>query len=107
MLDLATLGISQLVTFILVTDLYRLRNFPLSAIADPHLGKLLHNTTLTRYVVPLVLTNFVQGFSWYLDLLSWVLSVTTTVVIIYTGVAASRGERWAAGNRVSYGAIPR
>jgi len=77
-------GVSQLITFILVTDMYRLKNFPLSMITDSHLG-----------------------FSWYLNLLSWVLSVTTTVVVVCTGVAASRGERWAAGNRrVSYGAIP-
>jgi len=75
-------GVSQLVTFIIVTDTYRLGNFPLSLIANSHFG-----------------------FSWYLNLLSWVLSVATTVIIVYTGVAASRGERWAAGNRVSYGAI--
>jgi len=77
-------GVSQLVTFSLVTDMYRLGNFPLSVIANSHLG-----------------------FSWYLNLLSWILSATATMVIVYTGVAASRGERWAAGNRVSYGAIPR
>lgn len=77
-------GLSQLVTFILVTDTYRLGNFPLSTFATSRLG-----------------------YSWYLNLLSWVLSMATTVVILYTGVAASRGERWAAGNRVSYGSIPR
>jgi len=77
-------GVSQLVTFSLVTDMYRLGNFPLSVIANSHLG-----------------------FSWYLNLLSWILSMAATVVIVYTGVAASRGERWAAGNRVSYGAIAR
>ena len=48
-----------------------------------------------------------EGFSWYLNLLSWNLSVVVAAVIVYTGVAASRGERWASGNRVSYGAIPR
>lgn len=31
-------GLSQLVTFILVTDTYRLGNFPLSALATSHLG---------------------------------------------------------------------
>lgn len=77
-------GVSQLVTFILVTDMYRLGNFPLSMIAKSHLG-----------------------LSWYLNLLSWTLSMTATVVIVYTGLAASRGERWAAGNRVSYGSISR
>lgn len=32
------LGISQLATFILVADIYRLENFPLSLIAHSHLG---------------------------------------------------------------------
>lgn len=100
-LNLNASGVSQLVTFVLVTDMYRLRNFPLSVIARPHLGRLRRWNELYHAI------DFHKGFSWYLNLLSWVLSVATTIVIIYTGVAASRGERWAAGNRVSYGAIPR
>ena len=100
-LGLGALGVSQLATFILVTDMYRLRNFPLSLIAHTHLGMSNHlSTSRTMVFIPCS-----QGFSWYLNLLSWVLSVATTAVIVYTGVAASRGERWAAGNRVSYGTI--
>lgn len=43
--DLNALGISQLATFALVTDLYRLRNFPLSPIAHSHLGMSSHLLT--------------------------------------------------------------
>ena len=37
-LDADVPGVSQLVAFIFVTDLYRLQNFPLSPITDSHLG---------------------------------------------------------------------
>ena len=41
-LDLDVLGVSQLVAFIFVTDLYRLENFPLSVITHSHLGTSRH-----------------------------------------------------------------
>ena len=47
-LDLNILGVLQLVTFVLVTDMYRLGNFPLSVIANPHLGRLCHFNRLCR-----------------------------------------------------------
>ena len=97
-------GVSQLATFILVTDMYRLGNFPLSLAAHSHLG-MSSGLSACRIAVTFI-TTYLQGFSWYLNSLSWVLAVAVSVIIVYTGAAANRGERWAAGNRMLYGAIP-
>jgi hypothetical protein len=80
-----------------------LRNFPLSLTAHPRLG-MSNGRSTCRIVVAFI--TYLRDFSWYLNLLSWVLAMAASVIIVSTGAAANRGERWAAGNRVSYGAIP-
>ncbi|KAA1475206.1 hypothetical protein DENSPDRAFT_841948 [Dentipellis sp. KUC8613] len=39
------------------------------------------------------------SFSYYVSLVSWIFSYAIVGGVIYTGVAADKGHRWAAGNR--------
>ncbi|KAJ7462314.1 hypothetical protein B0H11DRAFT_2055066 [Mycena galericulata] len=64
----------QLVAFVLVVDMYRTARFP--TFEDAKLG-------------PALVFNAV----------AWVLGVLTAVSVIFTGMSADRGKRWAAGNR--------
>jgi len=72
-------AVFQLVTFILVTELYRKDRFPSFEHAKP-------------------------GVGYVLNAVSWVLGFAVGAGVIITGVAADRGHKWAAGNR-SYSPI--
>ncbi len=39
------------------------------------------------------------GPAWYINILSWVSSIFIVFGVIWTGKAADKGHRWAAGNR--------
>jgi hypothetical protein len=39
------------------------------------------------------------GPAWYINMLSWVLSFLIVFGVIWTGKAADKGHKWAAGNR--------
>lgn len=39
------------------------------------------------------------GPAWYINLLSWVFSFVIVFGVIWTGKAADKGHKWAAGNR--------
>ncbi|KAG6333630.1 hypothetical protein ID866_5455 [Astraeus odoratus] len=67
----------QLLAFMLVGELYRTRKFPLFEHASP-------------------------GSGFILNTVSWLAGFGVAYGVIYTGIAASRGERWAAGNRFYY-----
>lgn len=67
-------AVFQLVTFILVTELYRKDRFPAFEHAKP-------------------------GVGYVLNAVSWVLGFVVGAAVIVTGLAADRGQRWAAGNR--------
>ncbi|KAG2119916.1 uncharacterized protein F5147DRAFT_665936 [Suillus discolor] len=73
-------AVFQLVTFILVTELYRKDRFPGFEHAKP-------------------------GVGYVLNAVSWVSGFAVGAGVIITGVAADRGQQWAAGNR-SYTPIP-
>jgi len=64
----------QISTFAIVTDIYNNDTYPLFQQARP-------------------------GASYVLNVVSWVVGVLVTVGVIVTGISASRGHRWAAGNR--------
>ncbi|KAM5533714.1 hypothetical protein V8D89_012587 [Ganoderma adspersum] len=66
--------LSQIVTFGVVTELYRRNMFPTFERARP-------------------------GFAYVLNIVSWVLGLFVTIGIIITGNAARAGHPWAAGNR--------
>ncbi|OBZ70959.1 hypothetical protein A0H81_09021 [Grifola frondosa] len=65
---------SQIAAFAVVTDLYRNSRFPTFERARP-------------------------GLAYVLNAVSWVLGTLVTFGVITTGISASRGHRWAAGNR--------
>ncbi|KAL4073934.1 hypothetical protein J3A83DRAFT_2644826 [Scleroderma citrinum] len=67
----------QLVTFMLVAELYRTERFPAFEYAMPGLG-------------------------FILNAMSWLVGFGVAYGVIYTGMAADRGYRWAAGNRFYY-----
>lgn len=67
-------AIFQLVTFILVAELYRMDRFPGFDHAKP-------------------------GSGFVLNAVSWLVGFGVAYGVIHTGVAADRGYRWAAGNR--------
>ncbi|KAH9951519.1 hypothetical protein B0H21DRAFT_179084 [Amylocystis lapponica] len=64
----------QIITFAVVTDLYRNSRYPTFEQARP-------------------------GMAYVLNALSWVFGILVTIGIITTGVSANKGHRWAAGNR--------
>jgi hypothetical protein len=39
------------------------------------------------------------GPAWYINMLSWVLNFLIVFGVIWTGKAADKGKKWAAGNR--------
>ena len=45
------------------------------------------------------LTFLFTGPAWYINLLSWVFSFLIVFGVIWTGNAADKGHKWAAGNR--------
>ncbi|KAG1776945.1 hypothetical protein EV702DRAFT_1104432 [Suillus placidus] len=67
-------AVFQLVTFILVTELYRKDRFPAFEHAKP-------------------------GVGYVLNAVSWISGFAVGAGVIVTGVAADRGQKWAAGNR--------
>jgi len=67
-------AVFQLVTFILITELYRKNRFPAFEHAKP-------------------------GVGYALNVASWILGFVVGTGVIVTGVAADRGHKWAAGNR--------
>ncbi|KAG2037432.1 hypothetical protein BDR03DRAFT_957133 [Suillus americanus] len=67
-------AVFQLVTFILVTELYRKDRFPAFEQAKP-------------------------GVGYVLNAISWVSGFVVGAGVIITGMAADRGHKWAAGNR--------
>ncbi|KAI6134514.1 hypothetical protein EV401DRAFT_2052913 [Pisolithus croceorrhizus] len=67
-------AIFQLVTFILVAELYRMDRFPGFDHAKP-------------------------GSGFVLNAVSWLVGFGVAYGVIHTGIAADRGYRWAAGNR--------
>ncbi|KAI6033137.1 hypothetical protein F5J12DRAFT_198989 [Pisolithus orientalis] len=70
-------AVFQLTTFILVAELYRMNRFPGFDHAKP-------------------------GSGFVLNAVSWLVGFGVAYGVIYTGVAADRGYRWAAGNRYYY-----
>ncbi|KAG2150952.1 hypothetical protein DEU56DRAFT_779314 [Suillus clintonianus] len=79
-------AVFQLITFILVTELYRKDRFPAFEHAKP-------------------------GVGYVLNAVSWVSGFAVGAGVIITGIAADRGHKWAAGNRAyrpirGYGATP-
>ena len=49
---------------------------------------------------PCTLSSYLHvGPAWYINLLSWILSFLVVFGVIWTGKAADKGHRWAAGNR--------
>ncbi|OJA18635.1 hypothetical protein AZE42_01780 [Rhizopogon vesiculosus] len=67
-------AVFQLVTFILITELYRKNRFPAFEHAKP-------------------------GVGYALNVASWILGFVVGTGVIVTGVAADHGYKWAAGNR--------
>ncbi|KAJ8590245.1 hypothetical protein M405DRAFT_873684 [Rhizopogon salebrosus TDB-379] len=67
-------AVFQLVTFILITELYRKERFPAFEHAKP-------------------------GVGYVLNAVSWISGFVVGIGVIVTGMAADRGHRWAAGNR--------
>jgi len=64
----------SMIAFIIVSDLFRTSHLPEFA-----------------YVYP--------GPAWYINMLSWVFSFLIVFGVIWTGKAADKGHKWAAGNR--------
>jgi len=71
---LAFHAIWQLIAFIIVTDIYR------RAVYHPF-----------KYAKP--------GHAYILNVLGWVFSIITCGAVVYTGISANKGRKWAAGNR--------
>ncbi|KAI6040321.1 hypothetical protein EDC04DRAFT_2867715 [Pisolithus marmoratus] len=70
-------AVFQLLTFILVAELYRMNRFPGFDHAKP-------------------------GSGFILNAVSWLVGFGVAYGVIYTGMAADRGYKWAAGNRYYY-----
>jgi hypothetical protein len=70
----------SMIAFIIVTDLYRTSDRPDFSYTQP-------------------------GPAWFVNLLSWLFSVFIVFGVIWTGKAADKGKKWAAGNR-AYTRIP-
>jgi len=64
----------QIITFAVVTELYRTARYPDFEWARP-------------------------GLAYVLNTLSWVFGIIITFGVVTTGISANRGYRWAAGNR--------
>lgn len=67
----------QLLTFMLIAELYRTGRFPAFEHARP-------------------------GSGFVLNVVSWLIGFAVAYGVFYTGIAADRGYRWAAGNRHYY-----
>ncbi|KAI0266805.1 hypothetical protein BC834DRAFT_823389 [Gloeopeniophorella convolvens] len=64
----------SMVAFAVVTDLFRTSGFSDFINAQP-------------------------GTAWYINLVSWLFSFVVAFGVVWTGVAADKGHKWAAGNR--------
>jgi hypothetical protein len=82
-----------MIAFIIVTDLFRTSHLP--DFIDTHLGAGLSYppSFLAISHLPFI------GPAWYINLLSWILSFLIVFGVIWTGKAADKGHKWAAGNR--------
>jgi len=67
-------AVLQLVTFSMITDLYRTSDFPPFDYAKPSTG-------------------------YYLNVATWVIGMFAFLGVLTTGLAAGKGQRWAIGNR--------
>jgi len=67
-------AIWQMIAFIIVTDLYRRSVYAPFKHANP-------------------------GPAYIMNTVAWVFSLITSVAVVYTGVSANKGRKWAAGNR--------
>ena len=78
--------------FIIVSDLFRTSRLP--DFVDVYLGEgLLYPPFPAHSHIPLI------GPAWYINLLSWIFSSLIVFGVIWTGKAADKGKKWAAGNR--------
>jgi len=88
------IAIFSMIAFIIVSDLYRTSGIPDFAFVYPGKRLLCPPTFLVvSHIVPFT------GAAWYLNILSWVFSFLIVFGVIWTGKAADKGHRWAAGNR--------
>ncbi len=83
-----------MIAFIIMSDLYRTSHLPDFDFAYP--GERLLCPPSYLAIPHLVLFT---GPAWYIDLLSWVFNFLIVFGVIWTGKAADKGHRWAAGNR--------
>jgi hypothetical protein len=85
-----------MIAFIIVTDLFRTARFLNSE--NLHLGTRLScalpSLTPSHHTPPPL-----TGPAWYINMLSWVFSYVIVFGVIWTGKAADKGRKWAAGNR--------
>jgi hypothetical protein len=88
------IALFSMIAFIIVSDLYRTSRLPEFAFVYP--GKrLLCPLLSSRSLIPFPFT----GPAWYIGMLSWVFSFLIVFGVIWTGKAADKGHKWAAGNR--------
>jgi hypothetical protein len=78
--------------FIIISDLFRTSRLPDFVDVYPGAG-LLHPHFLAPSHISFI------GPAWYINLLSWIFSFLIVFGVIWTGKAADKGQKWAAGNR--------
>ena len=89
-----SLALFSMIAFIIVTDLFRT-----SGIYDFAYTKF----GMAWHLYPLVLHHLIYpstpGPAWFINLLSWHFNFIIVFGVIWTGKAADKGHKWAAGNR--------
>lgn len=84
-----------MIAFIIVTDLFRTARFVDFEYSHLGTGLSCAPSLTPSHHPPSPLT----GPAWYINLLSWVFSYVIVFGVIWTGKAADKGRKWAAGNR--------
>jgi hypothetical protein len=82
-----------MIAFIIISDLYRTSRLPEFASVYPGKTPLYPLLSSRSHVIPFT------GPAWYINMLSWVFSFLIVFGVIWTGKAADKGHKWAAGNR--------
>lgn len=87
----AAAAVFQLVTFGIVTEMYRTSQFPTFEHARPG--------TVVSFAVHHITFTCNTGTAYALNTVSWLVGILVVLGVITTGISADSGHRWAAGNR--------
>jgi len=88
------LAVCQISTFALITEMYYNSKYPSFNQARP--GEFY----MRPFAASLIsISPRTLGIAYVLHTITWILSIMISFSVLWTGVAADAGHRWAAGNR--------